>query len=77
MNLLLTLLVCSILGATGWAQRSGEKFSTGLHQEAPKAANSNLVEDMSKKVPEHSTTRQRKGDAATMGGTLVAGKVLV
>lgn len=78
MNLLLTLLILSSLGTPGWAQRSRGKFSTGLHQESPKTGNSNLVEDMSssltKKVPEHSSTRQRKGDAATMGGPLVAGK---
>ncbi|XP_044124429.1 LOW QUALITY PROTEIN: extracellular matrix protein 2-like [Bufo gargarizans] len=73
MKLPVTLLVFSILGCTGWAQ----KFSIGVHQKAPKTSNSNLVEDRSppvKKVPEHSTTRQRKGDAATMGDPLVAGK---
>ncbi|XP_066436772.1 extracellular matrix protein 2-like [Eleutherodactylus coqui] len=77
MNLLLTLLVFSILGSAGWAQKSREKFSTGLLQETRKTSNANLVEQRSsstKKVPDHSTTRQRKGDAALMGSPLVAGK---
>ncbi|XP_056396737.1 extracellular matrix protein 2-like isoform X3 [Hyla sarda] len=78
MKLLLTLLFFGILGSSGWAQKLREKLSMGLHQEAPKTSNTNLVEDTSssstEKVPEHSTARQRKGEAATLGGPLIAGK---
>ncbi|XP_075690308.1 extracellular matrix protein 2-like [Rhinoderma darwinii] len=76
MNLLLTLLVFSILGSTAWAQKSRGKLRIGLHQDAPRASNSNLVDRSSpnKKVPEPRTTRQKKGDAEVMGSPLVAGK---
>ncbi|XP_073447004.1 extracellular matrix protein 2-like [Dendrobates tinctorius] len=75
MNLLLTLLVFNILVSTGWAQKSRENFRTGLRQEAQRT--SNVIEDRSsstKKVPEHRTTDQRRGDRAVTGSPLAAGK---
>ncbi|KAM4020142.1 uncharacterized protein ACNLHF_000680 isoform 2-T2 [Anomaloglossus baeobatrachus] len=77
MNLLLTLLFFNILVSTAWAQKPRENFRTGLHQEAPRTSSSNGIDGRAsptKKVPEHRTNGQRKGDATATVNPLVAGK---
>ncbi|XP_075042177.1 extracellular matrix protein 2-like [Mixophyes fleayi] len=79
MKLIFLALVLSILGCTGWAQKSqGKLNNTGLQQAIQKTGNSSALEAKhsppTQKVPKQSSSRQRKVIVPGVGSPLVAGK---